>query len=222
MHLWDIPLTKLEYVRLSAWLNEFFFILGTGCTKISILLVYRRISAGSNSVWFIRLTWAAIAFTATYISALLLELMLVCRPLNSYWKSYSITYNKPFTCANEHVPIVLSAVASVVSDIYASVLPMLLVRKLRLSRSQRISLFVLFSAGLLTAGTGIVRIYYLDKVTTNYQTGPNTHDITWLGWPTFVSGILLGAEIMTNVSPTTRPGQTSRPISQSFAPPHRR
>lgn len=190
-HLWDIRFANLEHVRLSAWLIEIFFLLGTGCTKVSILLVYRRISTGSSSVWFVRLTWAAIAFTVTYVSALLLELMLVCRPLNAYWKSYSITYKGHFTCADEHVPIVLSAAASVISDIYASVLPMLLVRKLRLSRRQRIGLFVLFAAGLLTAGTGIVRIYYLDKITTNYQPGPYTHDVTWLGWPTFVSDILL-------------------------------
>lgn len=189
MHLWDVPFTNMEYVRLSAWLNELFFLLGTACTKVSILLVYRRISTGSNSVWFIRLTWAAIAFTVTYAVALILELMLACRPLDAYWKSYSLTYTKSFKYADEHVPIVLSAAVSVFSDIYASVLPMLLVRRLRLSRRQRISLFVLFSAGLLTAGTGAVRIYYLDKVTTNYQPGPHTHDVTWLGWPTFVSSI---------------------------------
>lgn len=219
MHLWDVPFANLEHVRLSAWLNEFFFLLGTGCTKVSILLVYRRISTGSNSEWFIKLTWVAIAFTATYVSALLLELMLVCRPLNAYWKFYSPTYNEPFTCANERVPVLLSAAASMVSDIYASVLPMLLVRKLHLSRRQRISLFVLFSAGLLTAGTGAVRIYYLNKVSINYEPGPHTHDVTWFGWPLYVSRILLTAEAMVNASPVTRPGQTSKPIWQSYAPP---
>jgi hypothetical protein len=212
MHLWDVPIANLENVRLSAWLNQVFFLLGTGCTKVSILLVYRRISTGTNSVWFIRLTWAAIAFTATYVLAFLLELMLVCRPLNAYWKSYSSTYNEPFTCANEHLPLVLSAAASVFSDIYVSVLPMLLVRKLHLSPRQRTSLFVLLSAGLLTAGTGTVRIYYLDKVSTNYQPGPYTRDVTWLGWPTYVSRILLTTETMVNASPGARSGPILKPI----------
>jgi hypothetical protein len=190
MHLWDVLPTNLEHVRLSAWLIEVFFILGTGCTKISILLVYRRISNGSSSLWFIRLTWVAIAFTAVYMLAFTLEIMLVCRPLNAYWKSYSITYRGSYTCGNERIPLVLSAALSAVSDIYSSVLPMLFVRKLRLSTRQRISLFLLFSVGLLTAGTGVARFYYLWKVTINYQPGPHTHDSTWLGWPVFVSLLL--------------------------------
>src|SRR2546423_1073466 len=186
-HLWDVPPTSSPKVRLAAWLVSLFFVWSTGCTKISVLLVYRRISSGSNSEWFVRLTWAAIAFTALDVLAYTLEVMLACRPLNAYWKSYSPGYMTKFTCINEHVPLVLSAVVSSVSDIYASILPMLLVRKLRLSRRQRISVFILFSFGLLTACTGIARSYYLFKVTINYQPGPHTHDSTWLGWPLFVS-----------------------------------
>lgn len=186
MHLWDVPVTKLVHVRLAAWLIEVFFLLSTGCTKISVLLVYRRISTGSGSLWFVRLTWAAIAFIATYVLALTLEIMFICRPLDSYWKSYSITYTKHFTCGDEHVPMVLSAACSIFSDVYSSVLPMLLVRRLRLSTKQRICLFVLFSCGLLTAGTGVARFYYLWKVTIDYKRGPHTRDSTWLGWPLLV------------------------------------
>ncbi|EXJ57948.1 hypothetical protein A1O7_05371, partial [Cladophialophora yegresii CBS 114405] len=185
MHLWDIPIDRLEYVRLSAWLIELFFLLGNACTKISILLVYRKISGRSHSTWFIRLTWAAIALTLAYTSGLGLELVFVCRPLVSYWKSYSTDYNRKYTCGNEQIPIVFSAAASVFSDIYASLLPMLLVRNLNMTSRQRLGLYVLFSAGLLTAGIGVARLIFLVKVTTNYQLGPTTHDVTWNGWPTF-------------------------------------
>lgn len=186
MHLWDIPPQRLKYIRLSAWLIEFFFLLGTACTKISILLVYRKISSGSRSLWFIRLTWAAIGFTIIYTASLALELMLVCRPLPAYWNSYSPSYAGKYKCGNERVPIVFSAAASVVSDIYSSVLPMLLTARLALTVRQRVGLYTLFSAGLLTAGVGCARLYFLLKVTMNYLPGPNTHDVTWEGWPTFV------------------------------------
>jgi len=187
LHLWDVPLGRLEFVRLAAWVVEFFFVLGNACTKISILLVYRKISSGSQSFWFIRFTWAAIAFTVVYSIGLGLELMLVCQPFTAYWKSYSPTYSRKFTCGNEHIPIIFSAAASVFSDIYASVLPMFLTRKLNLTTKQRLSLYALFSAGLLTACIGVARMTYLVKVTTNYKPGPHTHDVTWYGWPTFVS-----------------------------------
>ena len=187
MHVWDIPVDRLMYIRLAAWVVECFFLLGNACTKTSILLSYRRISARSHSTWFIRLTWAAIAFTIIYTVALGLELVFVCRPFVSYWRSYDPDYTENYTCGNEQIPIVFSAAASVFSDIYASILPMLLVQTLQLSSRQRLGLYLLFSAGLLTAGVGIGRLLFLVKVTINYRLGPDLQDVTWYGWPTFVS-----------------------------------
>lgn len=176
----------MPYVRLAVWLIEFFFLAGTACTKISILLVYRKISSGTHSFWFVRLTWVAIAFTVLYTVGLLLEIFLICRPLDSYWNSYNPAYSKKFQCGNERAPIIFGAAASVFSDIYASALPMSLTARLSLTTRQRIGLYILFSAGLLTAVVGCGRIYVLSVVTINYQPGPETHDTTWLGWPTFV------------------------------------
>jgi hypothetical protein len=189
MHIYDIPVDRLQYTRLAAWLFELFFLLGNACTKISILLLYPNISTRSHIMWFIRLTWVAITFTFLYAVALVLELMLVCRPFMSYWESYSPAYTESHTCADEQVPVVLSAVASVVSDFYASVLTMLLIRQLKLTPRQRVGLYAVFSAGIFTRGIGIGRVIYLVKVTTKYQLGLDTHDVTWYGWPLFVSDI---------------------------------
>jgi hypothetical protein len=99
------PPDRATYIRLAVWLIEFFFLLGTACTKISILLVYRKISSGSHTLWFIRLTWAAVAFTVMYTVALILEISLVCRPLDSYWNSYSPTYSKNSPVAMNAFPL---------------------------------------------------------------------------------------------------------------------
>ena len=202
-HLWDVPITNHEHLRLGAWLLEFFFLLSMACTKISILFVYRRISNGSNNRCFIRLTWAAIAFTAAYASALTLYLFLICHPMDSYWKGYSPFYNKPYKCGDERVPIILSVVLNVTSDIYATLLPMFLVRKLRLSRKQRIGLVLLFSVGILTIVTGAARIYFIEIVTTNYKPGPHTHDVTWPGWPLYVSDNLDRGAKLTSIQAWT-------------------
>ncbi len=186
-HIWDIRPEKLPKLRLAAWLIEFFFLLGNACTKISILLFYRRLTLGLPRFWFLYLIWAAIAFTVCYTIGLLVELFVICRPLTSYWESYSPTYGKDFTCANEHVAFLFSAAASVTSDIYASVLPMLLVRTLNMTCRQRLSMYALFSAGLLTAGTGVARLITFIPATTNYQPGPHIDDVSWLGWPLLVS-----------------------------------
>ncbi|KAK4934329.1 hypothetical protein LTR10_024373 [Elasticomyces elasticus] len=182
-HIWDIDVLRLPKLRIAAWMIEFFFLWGNACTKISILLVYRKITLGSHKYWFVRLTWAAIAFTVVYTVGLGLELFLICRPFPSYWESYSPIYTKKYTCGNEQPPFVFSAVASVVSDVYSSVLPMMLIRNLNLSRKQRLSLYALFSAGLVTAFIGIGRAYVFVHVTTDYQPSLYTHDISWWGWP---------------------------------------
>ncbi|KAG9777222.1 hypothetical protein ABEF95_000546 [Exophiala dermatitidis] len=184
-HLWDVPVDRLQHVRLAAWLVELFFILGNACTKVSILMVYRKISSGSHNYWFFRLTWAAIVFTIAYTVGCILELCLACRPLEAYWRSYSPSYTRKYSCVNETAPIVFSAAASVFSDIYSSVLPMLLTRNLNVSRKQRLGLYVVFSAGLITAGIGVARLCFLVRVTTNYRPGPHIRDVTWDGWPTF-------------------------------------
>ena len=187
MHLWDVPFTVHPLLRRGAWLLEFFFNLGIGCAKVSILFVYRRVATGSTNKWFIRLVWAAIGFTVAYILALTLYLFLICTPMDAYWKMYDLTYKKPYKCGQERMPILLSVILNLISDIYATVLPMFLVRKLKLTRKQRVGLVLLFSVGFLTIVTGAVRIYYLDIVTTHYKPGPHTADITWNGWPLYVS-----------------------------------
>ena len=191
-HIWDIRPDKLSNLRLAAWLIEFFFLLGNASTKISILLFYRRITSGLPGFWFLYLAWGAIAFTVLYTLGLLIELFVICRPLQSYWESFNPLHTNKYTCGNEHIPFIFSAAASVMSDIYSSVLPMMLTRTLQMTRKQRFSLYALFSAGLLTAGTGIARLVVFIPVTTNYQIGPHTHDVSWLGWPLLVSTLRLG------------------------------
>ena len=111
------------------------------------------------------------------------ELFLMCQPLDTYWKAYDINWQGQFKCGNDRIPIMLSVVLNFISDFYAILLPMFLVQKLQMSRKQRIGLVILFSFGMFTVMTGAVRIYYLNKVTTQYKPGPHASDTTWLGWP---------------------------------------
>ena len=66
-HLWDVPYNFFTNNQKMVWLIQVFFTLGTGCTKISVLLVYRRIAAISHTTKLFLLTWIAIVFTILYI-----------------------------------------------------------------------------------------------------------------------------------------------------------
>ncbi|EXJ53567.1 uncharacterized protein A1O5_13239, partial [Cladophialophora psammophila CBS 110553] len=46
----ECPNHRLQYLRLSAWLIELFFLLINACIKISIELLYHKISSCSHSI----------------------------------------------------------------------------------------------------------------------------------------------------------------------------
>ncbi|KAI7247011.1 hypothetical protein KC352_g13915, partial [Hortaea werneckii] len=56
-HLWDIPMQYFENIAEITWLAEFCFLFCGGCTKISVLLFYRRLVGESYDK---RWKWAVI------------------------------------------------------------------------------------------------------------------------------------------------------------------
>lgn len=48
-HIWDVRFEKFETTILLGWICQFTFVLGTCCTKVSVLLFYRRFTRHSVS-----------------------------------------------------------------------------------------------------------------------------------------------------------------------------
>jgi hypothetical protein len=69
---------------------------------------------------------------------------LICRPLSAYWESYDFSYDKEFTCIDGNVLTPVSGVLGVISDVYAVLLPCLMLRHydLDVPRRQKIVLNV--------------------------------------------------------------------------------
>ena len=99
--------------------------------------------------------YAALAFTATYFVGILITYCLICQPLSAYWESYQFGYQKPFKCIDGNALTPIIGVLSIVSDIYAVVLPFFMLRHYQLDvpRRQRIGLNIIFSLGLVYAPT---------------------------------------------------------------------
>jgi hypothetical protein len=125
----------------------------TATTKISILLFYRRLAAGSVSRAFMWAVYGSIAFVAVYFAIFFFMLFGVCRPLSTYWMQadylwYAENEGK-FDCLNEASILVASAVISAVQDFIACGLTMILFWKLRIPRRQKIALGAIFAIGIL-------------------------------------------------------------------------
>ncbi|KAL9094833.1 MAG: hypothetical protein Q9165_002782 [Trypethelium subeluteriae] len=166
------------------WIGDNVFLVSTCLCKIAVLLLYRRMVAGTCSKKMLWASWIGIAFTAIYGIVFIALLCATCKPLDAYWKSYDLTYKGPYQCSRPGVGMPLSGSLSVASDFYAVVLPYFLVRNLQISKRQKFGLYVVFGFGLLVVGCGIARTVYLDRI------ARSSYDLTWVGFDVFAASLL--------------------------------
>lgn len=153
----------------------------SGATKASVLLFYRRLVTGTLARRWKLAIYFALAFHAAYLIGLTLGYVLICRPLEAYWMSYDYNWHEEFTCASANAINPVIGVLSILSDIYAVALPFIILHyyTLDVPRAQIIGLNIIFALGLLVAGAGVGRTYYLIKL-------GNTYDTSWTGFDLLV------------------------------------
>ncbi len=130
--------------------------LSTGCTKVSILLFYRRVLWRSYSVVFHRtnllLLFSVIATTiACYFS-----LVFSCTPVEAYWKNR--TFIEPleptptdYKCRGEPVTMLIPSIISVITDFLVTIFPLFFISRLQLPPRQKWVLMFIFALGFLYA-----------------------------------------------------------------------
>lgn len=146
-----MPISDIVPARKTAWVAQIFFILGTTCTKISILLFYRRLTSGALPKTFLYVIYANIAFISAYAIAFLFVLLVGCRPLDAYWYSALPTYTAEYSCYDEGAAATAAAIISVITDIVVVSLPCYVVLGMVMPIRQKLSLFVIFGVGLMYA-----------------------------------------------------------------------
>lgn len=102
----DTPPDEFEYLALGAWLSEISFLLTTCCTKMSVLLFYRRLTNGTYTKRWKWAIWAAMIFTGIYCLGFIFALSFNCRPVQAYWKAFNPSYTEDYSCTDTkvHVP----------------------------------------------------------------------------------------------------------------------
>jgi hypothetical protein len=132
---------------------EALYLLSTSTTKISILLFYRRLAAGSVSNGFIYSVYGAIAFVVLYFVVFFINLFVGCRPLPAFWLQVDPVWNAKhegdYQCINEAANLIAAASVSVVQDCLACGMPAILFWKLQMPRKQKVALGLVFGIGIL-------------------------------------------------------------------------
>jgi len=184
MHLEEGP--SLRFV---SWLSEWAVILSTSATKSSILLYYLRLAPPITHPLYSFRTFVLLGllYNVLYAISLVLVLLISCRPLHMYWDQFSVVNfikNQNYHCANDAISLPCAASLSVLGDAYATILPLFLLKGLRIPLKQKIALYALFGLGFLVVGAGIVRTVYIDQVESR------TYDVTWSTWKVWLWSII--------------------------------
>ena len=128
-HIWDVPASTFVPHRRNIWFSELIYVNSSSLVKISVLLFYRRLSSNFSRK-FLWAAWAGLIVNITYLLFFTSLLLGICRPLNAYWDRFSgvwLQKHPKFFCYSENIAMPLSAALSVVTDLYATIVPLVLV-----------------------------------------------------------------------------------------------
>ncbi|KAK8085696.1 hypothetical protein PG997_006967 [Apiospora hydei] len=134
----------------AVWVAAIIYTLTGSFAKLSLLVVYIRLSPQKT---FRYLVAATMAFIASYTIGLFFSFLFSCNPMRRSWDVLE-TEGK---CINQAALYIATAVANIVSDVILFVLPIPLVVKLHMPKMQKIGLFFVFAIGSTTVVTSIIR-----------------------------------------------------------------
>lgn len=152
VHTESEPHQSLTCVQITMAL-EATYLTSTACTKISILLFYRRLGVGTVTNRFLYSVYAAIAFVLAYYITFTVNLFVGCRPINAFWNQADLVWlaenDGKYSCFDEATNMIAAAVISVLQDFIACFMPTILFWKLRIRRQQKFALCAIFGVGFL-------------------------------------------------------------------------
>ncbi|KAG8159866.1 hypothetical protein KVR01_010503 [Diaporthe batatas] len=131
--------------------------LSLGFSKASILLLYSQLFNTDHYV--IIAARATIGITVVWAMGTILAGCLVCQPLPILWNTVSGGH-----CGDQILSFVISGAINLATNVIVIVLPLPALLKLRMGKYKKVILASVFSLGILTCVTGVVRIVCLTQM----------------------------------------------------------
>ncbi|KAK7943540.1 uncharacterized protein PG986_012653 [Apiospora aurea] len=150
VHYFEISVEQFGQFMLAVWVAAIIYTLTGSFAKLSLLVVYIRLSPQKT---FRYLVAATMAFIASYTIGLFFSFVFSCNPMRRSWD----VLETEGSCINQAALYIATAVANIVSDVILFVLPIPLVVKLHMPKMQKAGLFFVFAIGSTTVVTSIIR-----------------------------------------------------------------
>ncbi|KAI1756012.1 hypothetical protein F4782DRAFT_488047 [Xylaria castorea] len=146
---------------------ELFHIISLNLGKLSALFFYLKLF---NSKSVARITKLGILAVSLGTVGLILWQFLFCHPLYKMWEWDGLE-----NCGDRKPLYVAVCVWSIFTDLLVLVVPLPIIWKLKMERTQKLRLSWLFAAGLSVTATSIVRLAYI--LTINYHDDFSFHSV---------------------------------------------
>ncbi|KAL2061629.1 hypothetical protein VTL71DRAFT_7006 [Oculimacula yallundae] len=194
-HTYDIPLSYISGGLKMVLAAEVTFAAAITLTKLSMLMLVRRLLVNASLLWR-RITWAAIIIVTIQGLVFCLTIIFQCRPIHDYW---AITTDPQPNCISQPATLLAAGIINTLTDFATVLLPIRTVWTLQLPKRQMYVVITLFGFGFISCAAGIVRTYYMYEVTTGW-------DQTWRSYPVWITSSLeLYIGIICASIPATKP-----------------
>jgi len=145
------------------WAFELTYVATTTAIKMSILLFLRRMFPATTTpvawriAWFFVMAWVVMWSVGCGLAALF-----QCTPVSFFWNQ--LDGDIPGFCINEYSFLAANAALNITSDIMILVLPMPIVWRLHIKKSQKLAISSIFLLGGFVCLASIIRYTYLKEV----------------------------------------------------------
>ncbi|KAK4129058.1 hypothetical protein N657DRAFT_676740 [Parathielavia appendiculata] len=159
-HAWETDPFKLPAFERAAWYGILFYNLSLTLTRISILLLYKRIF---NYGWIKRVIQIVLVLIVASGIWLVVAVCTACMPLQAFW-DWSLYFTTRVYCQPPNLWWA-NAALHITSDLVIMALPMPVLSSLNLPRRQKYAIVGLFALGFGVCIISVVRLVALIDLT---------------------------------------------------------
>ncbi|KAF2865016.1 hypothetical protein BDV95DRAFT_531823, partial [Massariosphaeria phaeospora] len=173
-HIWMVPPENLPSIFKLLYAIYFVYDVSLFLTKLSALLFMTRIFARhANSSWWNYTLWVTYGLNTAWLVGIVLGTVLMCKPVAKGWNPML-----PGTCGVTSALWTGSAIPSVVIDLIILILPVPKIWNLRISRTRKSGIMVVFILGYSVIVVSLGRM-----ITVLKSAKALNEDITYEGMP---------------------------------------
>ncbi|PTU22107.1 hypothetical protein P175DRAFT_0516082 [Aspergillus ochraceoroseus IBT 24754] len=153
IHIWNITVSRLGSYERTILAASVIYVPALALAKLALLMLYYTLLRTVTHVW--KYIIFVIAFIIiSYTIAFVLAIIFACSPLAKSWDPTITTGS----CINLHSVYLTIVITNTTSDVIIILIPVPIIRELRLPFLQRLGVICLFGIGGLTIITSIIRI----------------------------------------------------------------